>query len=452
MKTITKTLAVLFLVLAPMAGSAQKQFYHNVGDTITNLDTIYWRPAWFDKITRPDTSTDFCMDRLQFPLVGAGEILMKCYTDKPLQVIGIATSVYILNDVETYDTLRRPEQVRLYQAYPGDSLELKLAFWYDLDDPHRTTNIESRILPHHCCDTIWRVFNSRPIYEYYAEKPVTIVDSFYIGGTTYSLNDEGDSTHLFPNIPAYTSLCSEMHSLACPECEFPDVEYRFKNYYQTITQLPAGYVKHFTDDQYMYTFPILLIDTSFVDTGSTAYVCPEVKHLRLGASWENGGTLLWDVEAQHNLWQVRLLSAGGDVESPLVDTTVNVPYFTFTGLQPATHYDVRVRALCEHNGDTLSSEWSAPVDLYTVEQTSGIDQPSDALVQLLPNPARDRVQVLSGFPLRSVTLYDLRGNRLLQQEAQGVSTELVVGHLPQGIYIVLVHNQQGTSTKKLILQ
>lgn len=446
MKTVTKSIFMGLLILMPHVLEAQKPFYHNVGDTLESLDTIYWRPEWYDKYVRLDTITAQYPDRLQYVAPGACEVVMKCHTDYPLQVIGIASSICLPEYAEV-DTLRKPEYLRLYQVYPDDSLELKLQFQYHLDDPHRTINIWYKRIPNYDCDTLMLYKRYFPIYEYYAEKPVVITDSFYIGGTNYSLSEEFTSS--FTNHPEYLAATWNVYYFPCP---FPEVNYRVTNFYQTTSGVMPNTVINFTWREYMYTFPILLIDTSFADTGSTVFTCPEVQNFRVGSAWEDGGTLLWDAESPHSYWQLRLTQVGAGVDSPLVAATVSTTHFTFIGLESSQHYDVYIRALCIRDSDTLVSEWSAPIDLYTSPSSTLLDQPSNPFVQLLPNPATRSVQVLSSFALRSVEIYDLKGRRLLEQAAEGVSTVLDVTALPRGTYIVLVHNQQGVVTKRLILQ
>ena len=461
MKTKNKVLFMLFLALMPLAGNAQKPFYHNIGDTIDFLDTIYWRPAWYDRYARLDTITAQFPSGLQFPRI-AGEVLMRCYTDKPLQVIGIASSVKMYHDYNDFlglDSLRLPEYLRLYQVHPGDSLELKLEFKYQLTDPHRTINIEYKRVPSHfVCDSMILYKCYYPIFEYYAEKAVTISDTFYIGGTDYSVTDE-DDYNTYYNIPDY--ICAGWNSMNSP-CKFPESTYRFTNFYQTLSiggpGLAPNTIQYLTRKEMMYTFPILLIDTTFADTtGGDTFVCPEVKHFRAANTWESGGVMLWDVEVQHSLWQLRLCNAGDNIENPLVDTVINNVYFSFSGLQPETHYDVYIRALCEHYGDTLESDWSGPVDLYTVYQNSAIDQPSDALVQLIPNPAGDATTIsISGVTgTMEVSIVDLNGHTVMteQLECNGdCAKQIQVSGLAKGAYMVHLDGAHVNLVKRLVVK
>ena len=73
-------------------------------------------------------------------------------------------------------------------------------------------------------------------------------------------------------------------------------------------------------------------------------------------------------------------------------------------------------------------------------------------VSVQPNPATDKVTVLSSIGLTQVEVFDITGNRMLMHEASGLSAKLDVGTLPRGTYIVRVQTPIGTTARKLLLQ
>lgn len=73
-------------------------------------------------------------------------------------------------------------------------------------------------------------------------------------------------------------------------------------------------------------------------------------------------------------------------------------------------------------------------------------------VNLLPNPANDKVQVTSSFGMRHVDVYNSAGVKVMEQSASGLSTILDIETLPDGTYLVRVTTPQGIITKKLIVQ
>jgi PKD repeat protein len=71
-----------------------------------------------------------------------------------------------------------------------------------------------------------------------------------------------------------------------------------------------------------------------------------------------------------------------------------------------------------------------------------------ALVSMYPNPANSKLTVSIAQNDNSViTMYDAIGKQVMQQKATGLSTELNVSNLPQGMYFV---NVNGTTQKVVI--
>ncbi len=73
-------------------------------------------------------------------------------------------------------------------------------------------------------------------------------------------------------------------------------------------------------------------------------------------------------------------------------------------------------------------------------------------VSVQPNPATDKVTVLSSVGLTQVEVFDITGNRMLMHEASGLSVKLDVGTLPRGTYIVRIQTPMGTTARKLLLR
>ena len=71
---------------------------------------------------------------------------------------------------------------------------------------------------------------------------------------------------------------------------------------------------------------------------------------------------------------------------------------------------------------------------------------------LLPNPATERVQVLSSFGLSRIELYNAAGVRVHEQKTTGHSLTLDVSALPAGPYLVRIATTAGTVTRKLVVQ
>jgi len=71
---------------------------------------------------------------------------------------------------------------------------------------------------------------------------------------------------------------------------------------------------------------------------------------------------------------------------------------------------------------------------------------------LYPNPAGDRICLVSGEDLEMVELYELSGKLLQRSSAQGNRYELPLNDRPGGMYLLRIHTGKGTFTRTFIRQ
>lgn len=116
------------------------------------------------------------------------------------------------------------------------------------------------------------------------------------------------------------------------------------------------------------------------------------------------------------------------------------------------HYEFTV-------GYALGENPAKPVQEPPVHNTGVSSLPAfSADVQLLPNPARDKVMVLvntSQTTAGSILLTDIAGKVISTEYVSGSSQYKVilpVAHLAKGMYFVSLQSKGGTSTKKLIIE
>ena len=86
-------------------------------------------------------------------------------------------------------------------------------------------------------------------------------------------------------------------------------------------------------------------------------------------------------------------------------------------------------------------------DSLAVQQMQFVDR----LVAVQPNPATERVKVVSSCGMERLTAYDAAGKQVYRQEASGLQTTLDVSRWPAGTYILHVQTPMGTSTKRLVV-
>ena len=219
-----------------------------------------------------------------------------------------------------------------------------------------------------------------------------------------------------------------------------------------------------------YAMPLIfpILDTNY------APPCAEVSSVRVAAydTANVGVTLMWDAGAHQREWEVAYGLATDDW-TDYTHVTTTAPTVTLSGLVPEAQYSVVVRGDC---GRDNLGPWS---ELYTFpapeadttgtgggeggEGGEGGDEGGDTtavvpttnlarFTQVLPNPAEDVVYVVSSYTLRHIDVYDLRGRKVLDQDAEGVTATFDVSDWPKGVYVVAIRTPQGLATKRLVVQ
>ena len=92
----------------------------------------------------------------------------------------------------------------------------------------------------------------------------------------------------------------------------------------------------------------------------------------------------------------------------------------------------------------------APPDTTTV----GVEKPDMVYryTSVQPNPATERVEVLSSFGVRRVEVYSMSGAKVMDVKAQGFKATFDVSKLPSSTYLLRIHTPQGMTTKKLVVR
>ena len=160
-------------------------------------------------------------------------------------------------------------------------------------------------------------------------------------------------------------------------------------------------------------------------------------------------TLAWEV-GNGSEWEVSLVKDDGAparASNGLISTHSS-NNATFSGLDTA-YYTAFVRTVC--NGG-MRSEWSEGV-VFNVPQSgpaTGVLSLAEQYTQIMPNPAYDRLTVISSFRVKSVELYDVSGRKVQSHTIDGLSAGFDISSLQPGNYIVRIVTAGGTVHKKLV--
>jgi hypothetical protein len=210
----------------------------------------------------------------------------------------------------------------------------------------------------------------------------------------------------------------------------------------------------------MMVMPIIrVVDTSFAN----APKCPDVSGLFARGSYTETVTVQWDRDSLHSEFE---LSYGREGTAPDEGTivTVNDNRWMFTDTAywdtPMVTY---VRTVCREYDTLRWSGWSSPVrwrlhheQPADTSQHEGIEVPDDGsdlsrYVRLMPNPASGSVVVMSSYGIERVEVYDMRGERVMEQEGQSTTVGFDVSSWAKGAYVVLVRTPAGTASKRLVV-
>ena len=177
--------------------------------------------------------------------------------------------------------------------------------------------------------------------------------------------------------------------------------------------------------------------------------CQPVENVRVASSNDTSATLIWDASNSER-WEVRYGIMGMDWED-YFEVNTTVPTATLTGLQTGLQYRVFVRGWC-----ACDSSWGEWVEgrRFTPQRREGVESPGNLgrFTRLVPNPAREVVNVLSSYRMERIAVYDLNGRKVVEQEADGISAIVDVSMLPKGTYITAIYLPHGVATKKLMVE
>ena len=491
MTNMKKTVfASLLLALLLWGGPIRAQSpYHHTGDIIDYPDSIYFLNDWIIDdwlanqthqlgvftygFANPSRYYGPSQYNHQLDHCLLGELLRCCYTPDTIKVIGLA-AVAFTDECNMIHYVNFLDDTLLLYTGQHKNLELRKKVRWCLQDTsnRRWIRPSARGSVIHrgnitelggCCTTDFRSgFIQLPLLEYYFEDdPVYIADSFFVGCTHSSyytgiINPipEGDSMHWYQT--AYLLYGYDTISDHCTTCElFPNYKYLIKR----TGHLPAYYPLNqwIYEDWRWYLAVWPIIDINYGMPPPPPYACPSVQNIR-ATYYDECAVLQWDVNSEHNAWQISYGPAGIEPDS---GTVINCPIQVGQiCLDTGRHYSAFVRSRCNHNDSVYYSDWSDSIDLFVAgstpddpgDDTTGVNTLTGRLITLLPNPAHDMVQVVSSFRINRVEVYNLQGILMTEAKANGITLAFSTRDWPAGTYFVIIHTPAGSVSKRLVVK
>ena len=311
-----------------------------------------------------------------------------CITETPMKVIGIAACVYLGAEyyahpsdfiwlfIDTVIANREPEYFKLYQIEDDSLYFINEVRWdtatprYQVTFPMMKYDDAAIAAGFMNPDTVFY------LYEAFFEKPVTVHDTFVVGGTTWNNIVHGYDTELFENpyegynwsehIPTqYVALRNANGNILCN----PNPPYFYIKY---LSPYHSVY-----NDSITYTW--ILDTTSFFKCEPQGYEAwwvffaifdTDFVYNECMGVWTTGlyveavdtsgtATLSWD-DSGVEQWQVSVAPLGVEADSGMLFASP-INYLQVMGLDTGQWYVARVRTLCDTD---FFGAWSDSVLFY----------------------------------------------------------------------------------------
>ncbi len=143
---------------------------------------------------------------------------------------------------------------------------------------------------------------------------------------------------------------------------------------------------------------------------------------------------------------------GGDflyyASTPVADSYSDWMYLD-TNITLSDYYCYAVSAVHIQYGDTCESTSNLQIcetDLLGIDSA----KPSESL-KIYPNPAKDWLIIESEEAIRQIRIYDHLGNQALESFPAGTSFRVNMGHLPAGIYLLVLTGEKKVYRDKIVL-
>ncbi len=162
---------------------------------------------------------------------------------------------------------------------------------------------------------------------------------------------------------------------------------------------------------------------------------------------QNTATASWTAGGSESSWNLQYRPAA--ITSGWENiTNITEPYYTLTGLNANSSYQVRVQAVCENS----SSEWTLPPANFTTLEV-GIDNLGlSNSISLMPNPADNHIElrVNSTVVMKEAVVYNAFGQLIQTIQLTDNHARIDLSEMAAGMYFLRVNGEDVTATKKFI--
>jgi len=120
--------------------------------------------------------------------------------------------------------------------------------------------------------------------------------------------------------------------------------------------------------------------------------------------------------------------------------------YTDTGIVPNTEHTWEVKRVC--GIDNIST----PATKKGKCILEGINENTKATFSIVPNPATDNVTITAGNSFHTIEVLSFLGQVVLSQPNSGITAQMDISNLTNGVYFVRIISENGTSVQKFVKQ
>ena len=213
------------------------------------------------------------------------------------------------------------------------------------------------------------------------------------------------------------------------------------DYVLDVTSTTGPLTIYFSSDDYD-NYGGFELHVTCVEGGVTPITCDAPTNVTASEITKNSALINWEQEGTPDSWTISYRKSTSDTWTTVEGLTSH-PY-TLTNLEPATVYNVNVKAVC----GTIVSQPSAMATFETLPD--GVDVYANSTV-LYPNPTTGQFRIEnSELRIENVEVYDVFGKLLNSVEVNDHSTVIDVSGYAAGIYFTRIYTDKGMVTKRIV--
>jgi len=118
------------------------------------------------------------------------------------------------------------------------------------------------------------------------------------------------------------------------------------------------------------------------------------------------------------------------------------------------HFPItNVRAVDRLGEEVIITGSNNVVTVNLGETTTAVKNPDlSQNINIFPNPTPNTINLtIKDLQAQTVTLYNAVGQRVLARQIVAADTQIDVGHLPSGVYLVSIHTDKGIYSEKVLI-